>query len=83
MIVGRMLDVFAIAADLILERPVEPAPSERAPFWMIEKKSGGVKRGGFGDEMIVVLRPRIDERWRDSIRMSIDTLDESPASFRI
>jgi hypothetical protein len=32
-----MLDIFAIAADLILKRPVEPFPAEGAPFGVIEK----------------------------------------------
>ena len=70
MIVGAVLDVLAILANLMLKSPVDPAPTQRPPpggLGMIGKRQpGGIEAGSFSDEVIVVLRTGVDERRWDA-----------------
>ena len=66
MIVCAVLNIFAVRTDLCAKRLIEPRPTQLAPSRLIERNTSGIKRGGLSDEMIVVLRTRIDQRWRNA-----------------
>ena len=42
-----------------------------APSRLIERNARRVKRGELGDEMIIILRTRIDQRWRNARRHDV------------
>jgi len=85
-IVGAVLNILAVRTDLFTERAVEPGPAEGAPAGSLRMVRrgvvGGEEGGRLGDEVIVVLRTRVDQRGRDALRMLGDGMRQPLASCR-
>ena len=76
MIVCAVLNIFAVRTDLCAERLIEPRPTQLAPFRLIKRNARGVKRSRLSNEMIVVLRTCIDQRWRNARGVMRNGLNE-------
>ena len=69
MIIDAVLNIFTEIANLILKTQVEPIPAKFVPSFIFEEQACRVKRGGFGDEMIIILRAGLDECEHDAFCM--------------
>jgi hypothetical protein len=71
-----VLDVFASRVDLMVETPFEPLDTGFSPVLGLrmvgQGQPGGVERGGFGQQVIVVLGAGIGQGWDDSAGLLAD-----------
>ncbi len=80
-IIDAVLNVLAVGADLTLQGPIQPAPTQSAPSGVTQRAAGRVERRRLGDQVIVVLCAGVDQGGRDARGVLRNGLRQARASF--